>query len=227
MIELVNLTKVYPTSKGRHVVFENLNFRFPEGANIGLLGRNGAGKSTLLRIMAGTESATSGEVRTDQTFSWRLGLAGGFQGSLSPRDNVRFVCRLFSTSQAETRRKIQYVEDFAELGRYFDMPVKTLSSGMVGRAAFGLSLAFDFDYYLIDEAMAAGDPEFRKKCQVSFRERIERSKIILISHNVKDIETMCDVVVVLDGGKATLFESVKEGIDAYQNIHRAKQAGAK
>jgi capsular polysaccharide transport system ATP-binding protein len=222
MIELVNLTKYYPTPHGKHVVFENLNFKFPEGASIGLMGRNGAGKSTLMGILAGTVSPTSGEVRSDQSLSWRVGQASGFQGSLTPRDNVRFVCRLYSTTQEETREKIRFVEDFADLGKYFDMPMKTLSSGMKGRIAFGLSLAFDFDYYLVDEAMSAGDPIFRKKAQALFEERISRSKVILVSHSVKDIENLCQVVVLLEGGQATLYNDVKEGIEAYQNLERQK-----
>ncbi len=220
MIELINLTKYYPTPKGRHYVFRDLSFRFPEGANIGLMGRNGAGKSTLMAIIAGTEVADGGMIRTDKTISWRVGAGGGFQGSLSARDNVRFVCRLYSSSSQETRERIQFVEEFADIGKFFDMPMKTYSSGMRSRVTFGLSMAFEFDYYLIDEAMSAGDPLFRKKAQAVFDGRVKNSNLILVSHNTKDIENMCNVVVVLEGGQATIYNDVKEGIEVYQNMQR-------
>jgi len=227
MIELVNLSKYYPTPKGRHVVFENLNFTFPDGVSIGLMGRNGAGKSTLMRIFAGTEAPSSGFVRTSESFSWTVGMSGGFQGSLTPRDNVRFVCRLYSTTMEQMREKVRFVEDFADLGKFFDLPIKTLSSGMRSRIGLGLSMAFDFDYYLIDEGMSAGDPVFRKKAQALVKERIGKSKVILVSHSPSDVESMCDVVIVLEGGKATLYEDVKEGLDVYQNMQRQKQGFAR
>ncbi|MCA6215266.1 ABC transporter ATP-binding protein [Ideonella sp. B7] len=220
MLELVNLTKYYPTPLGRHYVFRNLNFHFPEDASIGLMGRNGAGKSTLMRIIAGVEVPDQGHVRTDKTMSWRVGLGGGFQGTLSSRDNVRFVCRLFSASPEETRAKVRYVEEFAEIGKFFDMPMKSLSSGMRGRVTFGLSLAFEFDYYLIDEGMAAGDPIFRKKAQAAFEQHVSKGKLILVSHNPKDIQNLCDVVVILENGQATLYNDVKEGLEIYQNMQR-------
>lgn len=220
MLELINLTKYYPTPLGRHYVFRNLNFHFPEDASIGLMGRNGAGKSTLMRIIAGVEVPDQGHVRTDKTMSWRVGLGGGFQGTLSSRDNVRFVCRLFSASPEEIRAKVRYVEEFAEIGKFFDMPMKSLSSGMRGRVTFGLSLAFEFDYYLIDEGMAAGDPIFRKKAQAAFEQHVSKGKLILVSHNPKDIQNLCDVVVILENGQATLYNDVKEGLEIYQNMQR-------
>ena len=227
MLELVNLTKYYPTPMGRHYVFRDLNFKFPEEASIGLMGRNGAGKSTLMRIIAGVEVPNQGHVRTDKTISWRVGLAGGFQGSLSSRDNVRFVCRLFSATPEETREKVRFVEEFAEIGKFFDLPMKTLSSGMRGRVTFGLSLAFEFDYYLIDEGMAAGDPIFRKKAQAAFEAHVSKGKLILVSHNPKDIQNLCDVVVILEDGQATLYNDVKEGLELYQNMQQKRQQSAK
>ena len=226
MLELVNLTKYFPTPMGRHYVFRDLNFKFPEDASIGLMGRNGAGKSTLMRIIAGVEVPNRGYVRTDRTMSWRVGLAGGFQGSLSSRDNVRFVCRLFSASPEETREKVRYVEEFAEIGKFFDLPMKTLSSGMRSRVTFGLSLAFEFDYYLIDEGMAAGDPIFRKKAQEAFKAHVAKGKLILVSHNPKDIQNLCDVVVILEDGRATLHNDVKQGLELYQNMQQQKTPSA-
>jgi len=179
-----------------------------------------------MRIIAGVEVPNQGCIRTDKTMSWRVGLGGGFQGSLSSRDNVRFVCRLFSASPAETREKVKFVEEFAEIGKFFDLPMKTLSSGMRGRVTFGLSLAFEFDYYLIDEGMAAGDPIFRKKAQAAFKEHIAKGKLILVSHNPKDIQKLCDVVVILEDGQATLYNDVKEGLELYQNMQQKRQQSA-
>lgn len=218
MIELVNLTKYYPTPQGRYYVFRDLNFTFPDGVSIGLMGRNGAGKSTLMRLMGGLDSPDSGEVRTPNSISWPVGFGSGFQGSLSARDNVRFVCRVYGAQGEAMRERVRFVEEFAEIGRFFDMPLKTLSSGMRGRVSFGLSMAFAFDYYLVDEGMAAGDPIFRKKAKAAFKSRTSQANLILVSHNTKDIQDMCDVVVVLEGGAVTLYEDVAEGLKVYQNM---------
>lgn len=224
MIELVNLTKYYPTQNGRYYVFRDLNFSFPDGVSIGLMGRNGAGKSTLMRLMGGLDTPDHGQVRTTNSISWPVGLASGFQGSLSARDNVRFVCRLYGAHGEAMKEKIRFVEEFAEIGKFFDLPMKTYSSGMKGRVSFGLSMAFSFDYYLIDEGMATGDPIFRKKAQAVFKDRTRDSSLILVSHNTRDIQDLCDVVVVLDNGQATLYENVTEGLAVYQNMKTPQRA---
>ncbi|HHQ4051956.1 TPA: ABC transporter ATP-binding protein, partial [Citrobacter freundii] len=140
MIKVENLTKSYITSKGRHYVFKDLNFELPTGKSVALIGRNGAGKSTLLRMIGGIDHPDSGMITTDQTISWPVGLAGGFQGSLTGRENVKFVARLYA-SKDELKEKIEFVQDFSELGKYFDMPIKTYSSGMRSRLGFSLSMA--------------------------------------------------------------------------------------
>ena len=216
MIELRHLTKSYPTPHGRRYVFRDLSFTFPEGANVGLIGPNGAGKSTLMRLIGGIDSPDSGRVVSHGSISWPVGLSGGFQGSLTGRDNVQFVCRLYGASGEAMREKVRYVQDFAEIGEYFDLPVKSYSSGMRSRLAFGLSMAFDFDYYLIDEVMAVGDAQFQRKCQEAFRSKLEGSRLILVSHNMKDIVQYCNMVVLVRQGQATLYTDVKEGIAAYQ-----------
>ncbi len=216
MIELRGLSKWYRTEHGRHYVFRDLNFSFPTGINVGLIGRNGAGKSTLLRMLGGLEPPNRGSVYSDVSISWPVGLSGGFQGSLSARENAQFVCRVYGATGPEMRRKIEFVRDFAEIGEYFDLPVKTYSSGMRGRVAFGLSLAFDFDYYLIDEAMAAGDPQFRSKGAKLLTERLKAANVILVSHNMAEIRKHCNVVVHVDRGNTVLYEDVEVGIAAYQ-----------
>lgn len=217
MIVLENLTKSYPLKHGRHFVFKNLSFTFPEGSSIAILGQNGAGKSTLMRILGGVDAPDSGRVITDKTISWPVGLAGGFQGSLSARDNIKFVCRVYGYTGEAMRQKIAYVEEFAEIGKYFDQPVKNYSSGMRSRVAFGLSMAFDFDYYLIDEAGAVGDPQFKKKSKAVYNEKLKSANVILVSHNMNEVRELCQHVIVVQDGKAEVFADVEEGIDVYQN----------
>lgn len=233
MIELRDVTKSYPTLHGRHYVFRNLNFTFPDDVSIGLIGPNGAGKSTLLRLLGGIDAPDSGEILSDVNISWPVGLTRGMQSSLSARDNVRFVCRLYGAVGADMRRTIRFVEEFAEIGEHFDLPVKTYSSGMRSRVAFGLSMAFEFDYYLIDEATAVGDAQFRRKCNEIFRARLERSNLIFVSHSMGEIRHWCDVVILVKDGQATLYEDVEEGIRAYQgppdplNAVRVKRRAAR
>lgn len=221
MIELRDVTKSYPTPHGRRYIFRDLSFQFPDGVSIGLIGRNGAGKSTLMRLLGGIEVPDRGEIRSDVNISWPLGLGGGFQNSLSARDNCKFVCRIYGTSHEDMLEKVRFVEEFSELGDYFDMPMKTYSSGMKARIGFGLSMAFEFDYYLIDEAMAVGDAQFRRKSRQAFKERMSNSKMILVSHSMNDIREYCDVVVLVEGGAAVLYEDVEAGIAQYQGQIKA------
>jgi len=216
MIELHDITKSYRLDNGeRRYVFRNLNFSFPEGANVGLIGRNGAGKSTLLRIIGGIDTPDRGRVVTDKRISWPVGLTG-MQGSLTGRDIVKFVCRIYGTTHEEMLEKVRYVEDFAEIGEYFDQPIKSYSSGMRARVNFGTSLAFDFDYYLMDEVGAVGDAAFKAKSSKVLQERIATSRVIMVSHSMSTIAKECDVVVLVHDGKATLYENVQDGIKAYQ-----------
>jgi len=216
MFELRNLTKSYLTARGRRYVFRNISLVIPPDRNIGLIGRNGSGKTTLMRLLGGADTPDSGKVITDMNISWPVGLSGGFQGSLTGRDNVKFVCRIHGATGAAMREKIEYVENFAEIGKWFDEPFKTYSSGMRSRLAFGMSMAFDFDYYLIDEVMAVGDAHFRRKSTEAFDQRLKKSKVILVSHSMAQIQKLCDIVILLRDGKPYIYEDVREGIKAYQ-----------
>ena len=216
MISLENVTKSYMTLNGRKIVFRGLSLDIPEGVNVGVIGRNGAGKSTLMRLFSAVDLPDSGRIITKGRLSWPVGLRGGMQKNLTGRDNVKFVCRIQGVRRGEMKEKIRYVEEFAEIGEYFDRPVSTYSSGMQARLAFGTSMAFDFDYYLIDEVMSVGDANFKRKSRKAFKERMEKSKFILVSHNMKLIRKMCDIVVHLDHGRATIYESVRRGISEYR-----------
>src|SRR5690606_17535077 len=216
MFELRNVTKSYWTPRGRRYVFRNLSLEVPPNRNIGLIGRNGAGKSTLMRLLGGVDQPDVGRVVTDRSVSWPVGLSGGFQGGMSGRDNVKFVCRVYGAIREEMRDKIQYVQDFADLGKCFDEPVRSYSSGMRSRLAFGLSMAFDFDYYLIDEIMSVGDAHFKRKSHAVFSEKLKKSNVILVSHSMEEIRRLCNLVLLVKDGAVEVFEDVNEGINAYQ-----------
>lgn len=223
MIEIKNITKSFITPHGRHYLFKDLNLTIANKQSVGLLGRNGAGKSTLLRIICGLDTPDKGEVITDSTISWPVGVAGGFQGSLTGRQNIRFVCRLYSSSDY-IDEKIRFVEEFADIGKYFDMPVKSYSSGMRSRLTFGLSLAFDFDYYMLDEVSAVGDAAFRKRSEEILEARRKQAGFLMVSHDLKDIEKNCDIGIVLMEQTAKVFDDPKEAIEVYnEHVHKAKK----
>lgn len=218
MIEIRNLTKSYLTVTGREFVFRNLSLVLPAGKNIALIGRNGAGKSTLLRLIGGVDIPDSGGVITNNSISWPVGISGGFQGSLTARENVKFIARVYGAEGAAMRTKVQYVEEFAEIGRYFDRPVKTFSTGMRARVAFGLSLAFDFDYYLVDEAMSVGDAHFKKKASEAFKDRVGKANLIITTHGMNQVRSLCDYVLLIDKGRVLPYENVEEGIAVYSAL---------
>ena len=216
MIKLENITKYYKYKNKIHYVFKDFSYEFPTRQNIGILGRNGAGKSTLLRIIGGMESPNKGKVVTSSRISWPVGRTQGVQGSLTARDNVKFVCQIYGKTLTETRGIINYVQDFAEIGKHFDMPVKTYSSGMKARVNFGLSMAFEFDYYLIDECTSVGDQAFKNKAKNIFAEKKSKASIVLVSHNIKQIKESCDVVLIVGDGQVKLYKDVEEGIEIYR-----------
>jgi capsular polysaccharide transport system ATP-binding protein len=213
MIELDQVTKIYPTVTGENVVLDSISFKFPFRTNIGILGKNGSGKSTLLRLIAGTEQPDSGSVHRSGTVSWPIGFAGGFNGSLSGEENCRFVARIYG---ADVDEVVGFTMDFAELGEYFYMPVKTYSSGMKARLAFGLSMAIEFDAYLVDEVTAVGDAQFQKKCREAFEARSNRSAVIIVSHQLSTIRDYCQRCAVLKEGRLLVFDSVDEASRIYE-----------
>lgn len=215
MIRIENLSKSFKTTNGRHYVFKNLNIYIPPHKSVALIGRNGAGKSTLLRMIGGIDRPDEGTIQTDRTISWPVGLSGGFQGSLTGRDNVKFVARLYTTSD-QIKEKVAFVESFAELGKYFDMPIKTYSSGMKSRLGFGLSMAFKFDYYLVDEVTAVGDAKFKRKCANLFKEKHDTSNFIMVSHSLNSLKTFCDVAIFIGrNNQVTYYDTVSEAVEMY------------
>ena len=215
MIALDGVSKSYRTPGGRRVVLDNVTVGFSAGHNFGILGANGSGKSTLLRLLAGTELPDRGVIRREARVSFPLGFGGTFHGALTGRENVRFIARVYG---AAVRAVTRYVDEFAELGAYFDMPVNTYSAGMRARLAFAACLAVEFEVYLIDEVTEIGDERFRRKCAAAFRERLARSDIILVTHNRHTIRQYCDRGAVLAGGALTLCDDATSALDRYRHV---------
>jgi capsular polysaccharide transport system ATP-binding protein len=213
MIELRHVSKSYRTSDGPHRVLDDVTFAFPDLENIGVVGPNGAGKSTLLRIIAGVEQPDEGRVVRTGRVSWPIGFAGGFNGSLSGEENCRFVARIYG---ADVDQVVDFTMQFAELGEYFEMPVRTYSSGMRARLAFGLSMAIDFDVYLVDEVTAVGDAGFQEKCRAAFAARRDRSSVIIVSHSLATVRAYCREFAVLSEGRLYRFESIDEARRLYE-----------
>jgi capsular polysaccharide transport system ATP-binding protein len=218
MIEFRDVSKHYLTPTSRKVIVDHLNLTLPSGAKIGILGRNGAGKSTLIGMIAGTVRPNAGEIRRRGSISWPLGFAGSFANDLTGRQNVRFVARIYGI---DTDALVDYVQDFAELGEFIDMPVRSYSSGMKARLAFGLSMGVSFDWYLVDEITAVGDTAFRKKSLSVFKSRLHDSGLLMVSHSTGTIRSYCTSGLVLEDGVAQYFENVADAIAAHgQNMAR-------
>ena len=218
MIELKNVTKSYPLEKGRRYVLRDVSIVLPADSNIALLGPNGAGKSTFLRLISGAEPADSGEIITNLKISWPLGLSSGFQKTLTGRQNVAFVCNINGLNNSQIRNVISQVTAFAELGDYFDMPIKTYSSGMRARLGFGLSMTFKFDVYIVDELTSVGDAIFRKKAKQAFEEFRQRATLIFASHNMDTLRENCDSAIFIRNGIIDYYPDVEDGIKAYSNF---------
>ncbi|PNG25724.1 ABC transporter ATP-binding protein [Methylocella silvestris] len=216
MIRLSGVTKIYKTENHRKVVLDHVTYTFDTRYSYGIFGHNGAGKSTLMRLIAGTELPNFGDIKRDVRVSWPLGFGGGFHPAMTGRENVKFVSRIYG---ANTRRVIEFVDYFAELGNYFDMPVGIYSSGMGARLAFGLSMAMDFECYLVDEITAVGDARFALRAKQAFDEKRGRSSMIMVSHDIGTIKAYCERGLVLHRGKLLAFGDLDDAIEFYRKVH--------
>lgn len=209
-LSVKGLSKTYRGSSTR--LFDDLNFDLSKSGRLAILGRNGQGKSTLIKILGGVLPPTSGQVQWRMSSSWPIGFGGGFQGSLSGLDNIRFLARIYERNYLEL---LDRVDSFAELGKALHEPVKIYSSGMRARLAFGLSLAIEFDCYLIDELVAVGDARFQRKCNEElFQHRADRA-YIMASHDMNTIRDHCSKALVVESGRAKMFSDIDEAIDVY------------
>ncbi len=215
MISLQNVVKSYPSGFKRNVILKGITHDFKPGQNTAIMGGNGAGKSTLMRLLSGAELPDSGRIERTSTVSWPLGFRGGLHGSLTGRENVAFIARIYGHNYSDL---LGFVEDFAEIGDYIKEPVRTYSSGMKARLSFGVSMAIKFDYYLIDEVIAVGDPAFKRKCKIVLEERLKDSTVLLISHSSSIMREFCQHGVVLERGNLLEFSSIGKAIKRYESV---------
>lgn len=212
MIKLDNIYKTYRVKGVTKSIFEGFSFEFKPDRNYALLGANGVGKSTLLRLISGSEKPDSGRVIRKGKVSWPMGFSGGFNGSMTGIENVRFVSRIYGKNP---RKVIEYVNNFSELGDSMGLPIKTYSSGMRARLAFGLSLAIDFDCYLVDEVIAVGDSNFRKKSKEEFMKKFKNAFCIMASHSPSIIREYCDCGILINSKEIRYYDNIKDLLLAY------------
>lgn len=211
-IKFHHVVKTYRARGSVKVILKGLDLTLPR-RNIAVLGGNGAGKSTLLRLIAGAERPDRGRIERIGRVSWPLGFVGSFNGSLSGIENARFIARIYGR---DTEKVVRFVEEFSELGESFRLPFATYSSGMRARLAFGVSMAFRFDWYLVDEITEVGDASFREKCRATFKERLVEARIIMVSHGLGSLRAYCDMGIVLEGGRAIVFDDLEDAISYHE-----------
>ena len=210
MIRFKNVSKSFILPNGGvKVIADNINICFPTGKSVGLLGRNGTGKSTLMEMIGGRLKPDSGIIEKTGTVSWPVGFAGSFNGNMTGAQNTRFVARVYGV---DTDELTTYVEDFAELGPHFHAPVRSYSSGMKSRLAFGISIGIPFDTYLVDEVTSVGDVAFKQKSRVFFIDRMQQAGAIVVTHSKRQLKKLCDAGAVLENGVLTYFEDIDEAI---------------
>jgi capsular polysaccharide transport system ATP-binding protein len=220
MITITDVHKRFWTRRGEpHWVLRGVTLTFPQDRNTGVIGANGAGKSTLLQLIAGTDTPTRGAIRADGRVSWPIGLTGGLQGTFTGRQNAKFICRIHGFED-DMKDRLQFVQDFSELGEAFDEPVRAYSSGMRARLSFSLSLAFDFDMYLVDEVMAVGDTAFQTKSSQAVKDLANRAGLIIVSHSESTIKSFCDSAVWLHEGRAHWFDGVDDAFGEYKKAQQ-------
>ncbi len=215
MITFKNVWKTYRLRGSTKYVLKGLTMELPRDRNIAVVGRNGAGKSTLLKLISGAIPPDKGTIEKRGKVSWPLGFAGGFHPLLSGRQNARFIARIYG---ADTDRMVEFVKEFSELGSALDQPIKSYSTGMRARLAFGVSMAANFDCYLVDEITAVGDISFRRKCQEAFRDKMAASQIIMVSHSEETLKNYCSSALLLEEGTVWYFDELAEALDRYRTL---------
>lgn len=197
-VDVVEVSKIFEGDHGFHRALNRVSFRIRAGERMGILGANGSGKSTLIKILSGLLLPTTGVVRRGLKLSWPLALGGGFEGQLTGYDNVRFLSGLYELPFKET---FDYVSDFSELGKHMYVPVRFYSDGMRMRLAFALSLAMNFECYLIDEVILVGDRRFQLKCHDELFGRRQHCGMIMAVHDAGVIKEYCKSALILKNGR--------------------------
>lgn len=215
MIALRGVSKSYRLNGRTKRVADNITASFPPRTAVAILGRNGAGKSSLLRMIAGTLHPDAGRIVSTGSLSWPVGFAGSFHPDLTGLQNTRFLARVYGV---ETDALCDFVEGFAELGMHFRLPVRSYSSGMRSRLAFGISMGIRFDTYLIDEITAVGDAGFRNKSESLLAQRLHQSGAIVVSHALGQVERLCQHGAVLENGKLHYYTDVADAIRHHRDL---------
>ena len=198
----------------------DVSFGLRRGETLGIIGRNGAGKSTLLGLIAGTITPTEGTVRTNGRISSLLELGAGFHPDLTGRENVFLNGSILGLRRRDIAQRLDAIVAFSELERFIDHPVKHYSSGMFVRLAFSVAMEVDPEILILDEVLSVGDERFREKCRVRIGEFRRRGKTFLIvSHDMDTIQSVCDRVLVLDGGRTVLEDAPARAVSEYHVIN--------
>ena len=213
MIRLEGVSKAFRLRSDWKVILDDVSLTLPSGRALALLGRNGAGKTTLLQMISGTTQPDRGRVVTMGAVSWPVGFGGSLHGDLTGAQNTRFIARIYGVETAEL---LEFVEDFAELGGHFHMPIRSYSAGMKSRLGFAMSMGIPFDTYLVDEVTAVGDAAFRRKSKAVFRERIRSASAIMVSHNLAELRDYCDAALLLEAGELRYFPDLNEAIATHR-----------
>jgi len=215
MIQLINATKYYPTAFGRHYIFREVSMTIPDKVNVGIIGGNGAGKSTLMRLIAGVDILSGGRIVRTGNISWPLGLTAGLQAKMTGKENARFVCRIHGLFGDAIDRHLERIRELSGIGKFFEMPVRTYSSGMRARLSFSISMIFDFDYYLFDELGAVGDRNFRTSSKAILDEKRRNSNFVMASHNVSELLDFCEAGILIKNGTLAYFTDIREALAEY------------
>jgi capsular polysaccharide transport system ATP-binding protein len=221
MIIVEDVHKRYRTAHGAGKwVLQGVTFTIPPRLNVGLLGANGAGKSTLLQLIGGVDQPNKGRIERNCRVSWPMGLGSGLQGSLTGRQNAKFVCRIHG-HEDDIPDRLASIQDFAEIGEAFDEPINSYSSGMKSRLQFAMSLAFDFDVYISDEVTSTGDAAFRKKAADAFKKLADHASLIMVSHGEGTLKQFCTAGIWIHEGKAYWFDRIDDALKAYKESQSA------
>lgn len=215
MIRFEHLCKGFWVRGTYRPIISDLTMALPPGRAFGLLGRNGAGKSTLLQIIAGTMQPSSGRVVREGRVSWPIGGANSFHRDLTGLQNTRFLARVYGV---DSDALVAFVEDFAAIGQHFHMPLRSYSSGMRSRLAFGVAMGIPFDTYLVDEVTAVGDARFKRKSRTFFRARMAGAGAIMVSHTMSEMRSYCDSGLVLNEGALEYYDAIEDAIARHEEL---------
>ena len=209
--------------KSKLEVYEALrgiSFEVKKGEIMGIVGKNGSGKSTVLRAIAGIFSADSGSIELESDSVSLLSIGVGFQKKLSGRENIILSGMLLGFSEQEVRDKMDEIIEFANLGKFIDMPVKTYSSGMYSKLAFSITAVLETDIMLIDEVLSVGDAKFKKKSYKKMQELImdENRTVVIVSHSTETLEKLCTSLLWLHEGEIKMQGDTKTVLDAYNEF---------